>query len=308
MKLAVIGAGAMGGALAAEAAQAGHEVHVLDVSAELVAAIREHGIVVSVGGEEITGRVAASTSPDEIGPADLVVIFVKAQHTAAAAAAASALRGPGTVLVSLQNGWGNADVIAREAGTAGLVFGVTYNSCSSAGLARVAHTGRGQTVIGAYAAGDAGQDAARRAAEALTSAGWPCTVTPEVRTEIWKKLILNAATLPTAALTGLPAGELAQGAAMRELVDATAREACAVARGLGLDIDPGERLAAIHAVLAAAGPGKASMLQDTLAKRKTEIEVINGAVVREAADLGIEVPVSRALAALVSGLERSWSL
>jgi 2-dehydropantoate 2-reductase len=307
MKIAVIGAGAMGGALAAEAAQAGHEVHVLDVSADLVAAIREQGIVVSVGGAEITGRVQASTSPAEIGPADLVVIFVKAQHTAAAARAANELRGPDTVLVSLQNGWGNADVIAREAGTSRLVFGVTYNSCSSAGLARVAHTGRGDTVIGAYADDSEAADAAKRAAEVLASAGWPCRVTGQVRTEIWKKLILNAATLPTAALTGLPAGELAQDGAMRELVDTAAREACAVAAALGLDIDADERLAAIHSVLAAAGPGKASMLQDALARRKTEIEVINGAVAREAAGLGIEVPVNRALAALISGLERGWS-
>jgi ketopantoate reductase len=175
MKIAVIGSGAMGGALAAEAAGAGHEVHVLDVSLDLVAAIRERGIVVSVDGAELTGHVQASTDS-------------------------------------------------------------------------------------------------------------------------------------TAALTSLPAGDLAQGAAMHELVDATAREACAVAKGLGLAIDTAERLETIQAVLAAAGPGKASMLQDTEARRKTEIEVINGAVVRVAAELGIDAPVNRALAALISGLERSWSL
>jgi 2-dehydropantoate 2-reductase len=308
MKMAVIGAGAMGGALAAEAALAGHDVHVLDVSAELVTAVRERGIAVTVDGAEVTGKVQASTDPASIGPAELVVIFVKAQHTAAAAASIAALRGPGTVVASLQNGWGNADVLAREAGTEGLVFGVTYNSCSSAGLARVRHTGRGETVIGSYAGDAAGTAAAERAAQALTSAGWACRVTPEVRTEIWKKLILNAATLPTAALTGLAAGELAAAPAMSDLVDATAQEACAVARGLGLGIDPAERLEAIHRVLAAAGPGKASMLQDAEARRKTEVEVINGAVVREADRLGIDVPVNRALAALISGLERSWSL
>jgi len=298
----------MGGALAAEAAHAGHDVYVLDVSADLVAAIRERGIVVTLEDEQVTGRVRAETDPAAIGTVDLVVIFVKAQHTMSAASRVGALRHPGTIVLSLQNGWGNADAIADVAGTDRLVFGVTYNSCSSSGLAQIRHTGRGQTVIGPYAADQAGADAAESAAAALTSAGWPCRVSPDVRTEIWKKLILNAATLPTAALTNLPAGDLTLGTAMRELVDAAAREACTVALGLGLAIDTDERLDTIHAVLRAAGKGKASMLQDTQAKRKTEVEVINGAVARIAADLGIAVPVNRALAALISGLERSWSL
>ena len=306
MRVAVVGAGAMGGAFAAEASAAGHEVHVLDVSSSLVSMIVDRGLVVHGGQHDLTERIHASTDAADIGVVDAVMVFVKAQHTAAAARSTRAMRDDHTVVASLQNGWGNSDTIAREIGTARLVYGVTYHSCSVSGLAEVAHTGRGESFVGPYEGRDLA--ASERVAELLTSSGWSGRVSPDVRTEIWKKLILNAATLPTAALTNLPAGQLAVGEAMSALVDSAALEACAVAKGLGLDIDPHERIERIHAVLTAAGPGKASMLQDTQACRKTEIEVINVAVVRAAAEVGIEVPVNRALVALIGGLEQSWTL
>lgn len=306
MKLAVVGAGAMGGAFATEASAAGHEVYLLDVSAELVAAIRDRGITVRGGDRDLVERVPAYTDAAQIGPVEAVVVFVKAQHTRAAARSLGPLLGERTVVASLQNGWGNSEVIAEEIGAQPLVFGVTYNSCSVTAPAEIAHTGRGETLVGPYKGDD--REPAARVAKLLTSAGWAGSVVDDVRTEIWKKLILNAATLPTAALTGLPAGELGGLKAMHALIDTVAAEACTVAKGLGLAIDAGERIERIHAVLAAAGRGKASMLQDAEARRKTEVEVINDAVVRTADELGIDVPINRALTALVHGLERSWSL
>jgi 2-dehydropantoate 2-reductase len=124
-----------------------------------------------------------------------------------------------------------------------------------------------------------------------------------VRPEIWKKLILNAATLPTSALTGMNAGALTAHADTHELVTATAREAAAVARALGYEIDPDERVGTIHALLEKAGPSKASMLQDFEAGRRTEIDVINGAVVRAADETGTPVPLNRGLMRLVKGWE-----
>lgn len=306
MRLAVVGAGAMGGALAAEASAAGHDVHVLDASPDLVAAIRARGIRVREGDKELTAHVSATTDPADIGPVDVAVIFVKAQHTAAAARSVATLCDQHTVVASLQNGWGNADVIAGVLGADRLVFGVTYHSCSVTGVAEVAHTGRGDTVIGAY--GDGPISRPCPVADLLSSAGWSCQVIEDVRTEIWKKLILNAATLPTAALTGLTAGELGADPDMLQVVDAAALEACAVARGLGLQIDPAERVERIRAVLTAAGAGKPSMLQDALAHRKTEIDVINAAVVSAAGRVGVAVPVNAALTSMIRGLERSWSL
>lgn len=306
MRLAVVGAGAMGATLAVEAALAGHDVSVLDVNTDLVRVAQDPGLTVQSGGETLRARVYASDDPADIGPVDLVVVFVKAQHTAAAAGLIDALRGPDTVVASLQNGWGNTQTLVDRLGPDRVVYGVTYHSCSVLSLGVVAHTGRGETFVGPYAGSDLGPSQAL--VTLFESMGWPVTATADVTTEIWKKLILNAATLPTAALTLLPAGELAQGPRMHELVDTLAAEACAVAVAKGLAVDESERVTRIHAVLKGAGAGKASMLQDVLGKRKTEIETINAAIVREAAELGVAVPVNRAMVALIEGLERSWTL
>jgi len=150
MKLAVVGAGAMGGALAVEAARAGHAVHVVDVSAELVGRVNEQGLRVHAGDSVITADLTATTEPSSVGVVDVVVVFVKAQHTQSAAKSVEQLRGDDTVIATLQNGWGNADVLAGELGPDNLVFGVTYNSCSVLELGVVRHSGRGDTFVGPY--------------------------------------------------------------------------------------------------------------------------------------------------------------
>lgn len=303
MKIAVIGAGAMGGALAAEAALAGHDVHIVDPFADLVEKIRRDGLEVHRGSETLVARPAATVEPGDVDGADLCVVFVKAQHTRAAAGSIAKIRREGTAVLSLQNGWGNADVLADALGSDGLLYGVTYNSCSVAGLGVVNHTGVGDTFIGAYR-DDRGVP--QSVVDALTGSGWATSIASDVRTEIWKKLILNAATLPTAGLTGLAAGELGRSEAMAPLVERVAREAAAVARGMGLAIDPDERVAQIFATLERAGSGKPSMLQDVEARRKTEVEVINRAVVRAGAEVGVPTPLNEALSELVSGLESGW--
>jgi 2-dehydropantoate 2-reductase len=307
LRVAVVGGGAMGGTLAAEAADAGHDVTVVDVSEALVEQVRAHGLTVERPEGTLTATVKAETDPAAVGPVDVAVVFVKAHHTAAAARAMTSLVGPDTVVASLQNGWGNADVLARHLPEERLVMGVTYHSCTVAEPGRLRHTGRGPTVVGAYRPdGDLGP--AGLVAGLLTSAGWAAEATAAARTEIWKKLILNAATLPTAALTLLPAGDLGEPGPLLDLVDALAAEAVAVARAQGLDIDPHERIERIHTVLAGAGKGKASMLQDVEGRRKTEVEVVNGAVVAAGNEHGVDVPLNRAMVGLVHGLERSWRL
>jgi len=305
MKLAVVGAGAMGGALAVEAARAGHAVHVVDVSAELVGRVNEQGLRVHAGDSVITADLTATTEPSSVGVVDVVVVFVKAQHTQSAAKSVEQLRGDDTVIATLQNGWGNADVLAGELGPDNLVFGVTYNSCSVLELGVVRHSGRGDTFVGPYDA-NASLGPAETAGELLRTSGWATTVSPVVRAEIWKKLVLNCATLPTAALTGLTIGALGRSELMMPIVEGLAEETTAVARALGLDIDPAERIDRIKAVLANGGPGKASMLQDVEARRKTEIEVINAAVVRAAEKTSVPTPLNSLMVGLVAGLETSW--
>jgi 2-dehydropantoate 2-reductase len=159
-----------------------------------------------------------------------------------------------------------------------------------------------KTVVGAFTGSS---EKARPLADALTSAGLETEVADGILVEIWKKLILNAATVPTSALTGLSIAPLGEPGPMLDLVDDVAREATAVARAHGHDIDPEERVTTINSLLPGGGSGKASMLQDFEANRKSEIDVISGAIVRAAAEFDIDVPLNQALYALVKGNERA---
>jgi 2-dehydropantoate 2-reductase len=262
--------------------------------------------VVTKDGRERTVPVAAATDPASVGPVDLAVVFVKCYHTEVAAQSLGPLLGDETAVVSLQNGWGNEEILARHVGVNRVVAGVTYNSGTVVDLGKVAHTGVGPTIVGPFEGADLA--GARRVAEALESAGFDVTVSAEIRTEIWKKLVLNAATLPQSALTGLRIAPLGEPGPMLDLVDDAAREATAVARAAGYDIDADERIAMAHGLLSRGGDGKASMLQDFEAGRRTEVDVITGAVLREAERFGIDVPVNRTLYALVKGWERAHGL
>ena len=301
MKIAVVGAGAMGSIFGARFAQAGHDTVLVDVAAPLVEKINADGVTIVRGEEETVTRVPATSDPASVGPVDVVVFCVKCYHTPSAAELARPLVGPETVVASLQNGWGNGDVLAGIYPAEQVTVGVTYNSGLVQGLARVVHPAEQPTLVGSFSDGPG--DGPARLAQALSDAGLEATVVSPVRPEIWKKLILNAATLPTAALTGMHAGALTACEETHALVTDTAREAVSVAQALGYDIDAQERVDAIHALLEKAGPSKASMLQDFEAGRRTEIDVINGAVVKAADGAGVDVPLNRAFVQLIKGWE-----
>ena len=307
MKFAIVGGGgAMGGVWASRLSAAGHQVGILDVSPEALEVINRDGLIIEQkDGETTTTRLMATADPADLGVADTVVFFTKAHHTPAAAELARPLVDDRTTVVSLQNGWGNSDVLASFFAPQQIVMGVTYHSATVRAPGRVAHTAANRTFVGPYADG-APLDRANAVAGAMSAASIETTVTPAITTEVWKKLILNCATLPTSALTRLMSGELGKPGPLLDLLDDLTTEAVTVAQARGLDIGREERIETIHALLARAGAGKASMLQDVEAQRKTEREVINDAVIRQGNRLGVAVPINRAMVALIGGLERSW--
>lgn len=293
----------MGGILGATLAEGGADVTLVDVSAAVVEQINGHGVAIERGGRERIVRIPATGDPGTVGMVDAVILFVKCYHSEAAASLAAPLVGPDTIVATLQNGWGNGDVLARHFPPEQVVIGVTYHSGTLAGPGRVHHTNSSDapTLVGPYSGADmAGAEAL---AAAIRAGGLRAEATPEIGTEIWKKLTLNTCALPTSALTRFTAGSLTRLDSMSELVDGVIRETVAVGRANGFPIDVDERLETIHTALDAAGEGKASMLQDIEGGRRTEIEVINGAVVRLGDQLGVAVPLNRALVALVSGYE-----
>jgi 2-dehydropantoate 2-reductase len=295
----------MGGVYGAALAAAGIDTTLVDASEAVCASIRRAGIVVERDGERVAVKAAAVTDAASVGPVDVVIFFTKCYQTRAAATAAAPLVADETAVVSLQNGWGNGDVLAEAFDAERVCVGVSYHSATSLGPGRVAHTAAGPTLVGALGGGDA---YAERVVGCFTAAGLEARHVPGVRHEIWKKLVLNAAALPTSALTGLVAAALAEPGGLWDVVEALAREAVAVGRAAGFDVDEQERIETIRGALERAGNGKASMLQDVEAGRRTEIDVINGAVARLGEQASVPTPMNSAMVALIAGYERAHGL
>ena len=306
MKIAIIGSGAMGGVFGALLAKGGHAVTLVDVWREGVDAINTRGLIVEQKtGERETVHVRATTNPADAGVVDLALVFVKCYHTEAAVKSALPIVGPRTVVLSLQNGWGNAARISAIVGADKVLVGVTYHSATLAGAGHVQHMAKGLTHLGGL--GGAADARLNELATAFTAAGIEAHVSTSVREQIWSKLALNVCSLPTSSLLRCYAGDLVQRPGTVALMQSLLREVIAVATALGIKLDYNERWTAISTLLEKATTAKASMLQDVLAKRRTEIDVINGAIVAEGARFGIATPHNETLVNLIKALEDGFA-
>lgn len=306
MRVAILGgAGAMGGLFGAKLAQAGVDVALVDVRREAVDAINEGGLVVEdTAGAALRVPVRAAHDPAAVGTVDLVMVFVKAYHTEQAVRGAAPLLGAHTTILSLQNGWGNAQRIAGAVGAERVLAGVTYHSATLLGPGRIQHAGQGPTFVGELD----GRMTERlaRIADLLARGGMAVTPTASVVKEIWSKLALNVCTLPAAALLGFRAGQLAEHAGTKALMERLLSETLAVAHAKEIPLDTEEGWAAIMAVMERARLAKGSMLQDVEHRRRTEIDVINGAIVAEGRQLGIPTPYNETMVWLVKSLEETF--
>ncbi len=302
MRIAVVGAGAMGSIFGARFAQGGHETVLVDVAAPLVEQINASGVTIVRGDDETTTPVAATTDTVVGRPRRPRRLLRQVlPHAVGGGRCAPARRARHGGRIAAER-LGERRRLRRRCSRPSRSWSASRTTAASSRRpARIVHPADQPTLVGSYV-DDAG-DGAARLAQVLSDSGFEASVASPVRPEIWKKLILNAATLPTAALTGMNAGALTAHAGMKELVSETAREAVAVAQAQGYVIDADERVDAIHALLEKAGPTRASMLQDFEAGRQTEIDVVNGAVVRAGDEHGVAVPLNRAFVQLVKGWE-----
>lgn len=225
-------------------------------------------------------------------------------HTEAAIAATAAAFRAGAVC-SVQNGIGNEEAIARHVER--VIRGTTFPAGRIVEPGHVQWDVKGDTTIGPFEPSPAPMEAIERLAEACTRAGMPTAAKADARGPQWRKVIFNAATNPVGAVTGLTHGRVCEDAALRRLVSALVDEgkAVAAAQGVELDFDP-EELIDYAARPDVAYDHKASMLQDVEARRQTEIDYLNGGIVRFGRDLGVATPLNEAIWALVKGIEKSW--
>ncbi|BDB40408.1 MULTISPECIES: ketopantoate reductase family protein [Mycobacterium] len=305
MKIGIIGCGAMGSVYAARLALAGNEVTVVDRYQAGIDTIAQHGLRVSGPGYDETVRVRAGTaSPAEV--MDLVVLAVKAADVEAGAQQALSMLGDDTPVLTIQNGLGSADVVAGVVGAHRVAVGIA----SGFGAARLApghvhHNAMRAMRFGAYSA--LPYERVASVARVWAEAGFDAAAVTDIAAMQWEKLICNVAYSAPCALTGMTVGQVLDDPEMGPVSRAAATEAWTVARASGIAVDVADPVAHVRNFGAGMPDAKPSALLDHEAHRVSEIDVINGAVPRQGARVGVEAPVNATLTALVKTIERGWN-
>ncbi len=304
MRVAIVGCGAVGSLFAANLAQLDDaEVWGYDLAADHVRVINERGLRLT-GAGEVVGRLRATTDAAELPPCDFGIVATKSMHTEPAISACAHAFAEGCVC-SVQNGVGNEEVIAGHVER--VIRGTTFPAGRIVEPGHVQWDVKGDTTIGPFEPSPAPVAEIERLADACTRAGLPTEAVADARGPQWRKVIFNAATNPVGALTGLTHGRVCENPLLRKLVSALVDEGKAVvaAQAIELDADP-EELIDHAAKPDVAYDHKASMLQDVEARRQTEIDYLNGGIVRFGQQHGVATPLSAMITALVKGLEASW--
>jgi 2-dehydropantoate 2-reductase len=305
LRVCVVGCGAVGSLFAANLAQLDDvEVWAYDLDQAHVDAITADGLRLS-GQGDVLGRLRATTDANTVPACDFGIVATKAMHTASAVAATAHAFKNGAVC-SVQNGLGNEEAIADDVPR--VIRGTTFPAGRLLEPGHVQWDVRGDTTIGPFEPKPASLAEVQALADALTRAGMPTAAVADARGPQWRKVIFNAATNPVGALTGLTHGRVCEDSGLRALVSGLVDEGKAVAsaEGIELDADP-EELIDHAAKPEVAYHHKASMLQDVEARRQTEIDYLNGGIVRFGQQRGIPTPLNRAILALVKGVEKSWT-
>jgi len=305
--MVIIGPGALGGLIACLLTEAGVDVWLLDHRSERAEFINRRGFMLEDAHGERRVRVKVTVRPDLTAEAELILVCVKAYQTEAALLKVAPYLSAEARVLTLQNGLGNLEALAKACGAGRVWAGVTAQGATELGLGHIRHAGSGDTVFGA-AFGSADEKRLAEAAELFTAAGLNSRVETDVQALIWSKLIVNIGINPLTAVTRLRNGQLLEYPGSVGVMEQLVKEAVDVARSSGIRLlypDPLERVREVARVTSG---NISSMLQDVLAKRRTEIDYINGAIVKEGAKVGLATPVNESMAGLVRTIEASYGV
>jgi 2-dehydropantoate 2-reductase len=304
-KVLVVGCGAIGSLFAAHLAKGGEvEVFAFDASQAHIDAINRDGLRLSGAADLHVKLAKVSTDPAELPVCDYGVVATKAIHTASAIKAAARCFDGKSAVCSVQNGVGNEELIAEH--VKHVIRGTTFPAGHVKAPGHVGFDIKGDTWIGPFEPTGTSMDRVEELAGYMTRGGMNTIALADARGAQWTKLIFNAATNPVGALTRLHHGAATRFGATGELFEALIQEGEAVARAMGIELhgNPRELVAK-----GANAPGKhnASMLQDVLASRITEVDFMNGAIVRWGEKYDVPTPLNRAMWSLIKGLEHGWT-
>ena len=304
----VLGAGAMGSLFGATLAQGGLAVTLVDVRADHIGAVNAHGLKIRGYGGERTVRVRATDCAGELPRAGVVLVQTKAMDTAAAVESIRRVFGPETVAVSFQNGLGNEEVIGGIVGPDRVLAGLTAQGATRIGPGVVRNYGDLPTYVGEMRGGASAR--AERIARAFTAAGLPTHASADIRRDMWKKLLGNVGLSPTSAITNLTQAGIMSVPELREVVLAAVDEAAAVGAAEGVELDAEEARSVLLKLVDPSGGGtghaRSSACIDILNRRRTEVDWINGSIVRLGEKHGVPTPVNRTLVGAVKGLEKHF--
>ncbi|MBT7952411.1 MAG: ketopantoate reductase family protein [Gammaproteobacteria bacterium] len=304
MKVCIIGCGAIGSLYAAHLGKLDDvEVWAYDLNQAHVDAINENGLRLT-GLSDFTSKINARSSVDEIPECDFGIIATKTMFTHSAMEAVVPIFKNGAVC-SVQNGIGSEEIVAEYVSK--VIQGTIFPAGHITEPGVVNHDAGGKTWIGPFATNPASMKEVEQLADAINRSGMECLAMEDARGAQWTKVIFNAASNAVASMTRLPHGVNCDQPEVRKLMSVIMAEGIAVAEALGitLDSDP-EALTDFGREKAYYHPP--SMLQDVMAERQTEVDVLNGGIASYGKELGIPCPMNEAMTALIKGLEFSWSL
>jgi len=294
MKIAIIGAGAVGCYYGAMLALAGHHV-VLVGRASFVEAVTQHGLILEKDGKRLVAQVEASSNPSAVTGAEMLMVCVKSGDTEQVGKEIAPYLDPKCRVLSLQNGVSNAETLSDIFGQSVLPV-VVYVASRMIEPGIVRHEGRGDLELSGQNAMDI--------ADILNTAGIETRISKDVMTSLWAKLVINCAINPLSAITRSPYGKLAAQEGIPNLMEDIAREALAVARAEGIHV-PDNVFETIRSIPVTMAGQYSSTAQDLMRGKQTEIDFLNGEIVKRAAKHAIAVPINRTLMLLVKSAEGS---
>ena len=303
MKTVMIGPGAMGSLFGGLLSRTGEELWLVGYRKEQVETICSVGLALEEKGKSQIIPMKATPDVTSVGKADLVIFFVKTYDTERAVSDSLVLEKEDTAFLTLQNGLGNEEAICKKIDRKKVMLGVTGHGATLLRPGHVRHAGWGKTFVGEL--DHRITDRATRIAQMFCKAGIETEASPNIHDQVWGKLVVNAGINALTALTGFKNGQLLDYPETARLMERLVFEAAQVARKKGVHIeeDPIEK---VRKAAEATRENRSSMGQDFDHRRRTEIDAINGAVVREAQALGILSPFNQAVTDLVKAIEKSF--
>ncbi|MDZ7698027.1 MAG: 2-dehydropantoate 2-reductase [Deltaproteobacteria bacterium] len=305
MHFLIIGPGAMGTLFSVRLTRAGHRVTLLDYKADRAEFIRKNGLRMEGLTQEAGVHIPAVTTAIS-DPIDVVLVCVKSTQTQTVAREIADWLPPEADILTLQNGLGNIETLGSLLGKDRVFGGVTSEGATLIGTGHARHAGKGETFIGPATPNPKNEVSIQKMVAAFQDAGFHTQATDEVEGLIWGKLIVNVGINALCAITGLKNGRLIEIASTKTLMEMAVAEAVEIVKAKDIRLPYEDPLKRVIHVCRATADNVASMLQDVLAKKPTEVRFINGAIVREGEKLKIPAPVNSTLTRLVETLQETY--